>query len=261
MKCMQISLLQQKTEQRSTDGTIQVLSDIIKQHSPDVLIGAEFLFVAPMKKGWDWDKKETIYTSRIFNEQEKISLDTELSKLTEHNDTLLIPGTIVWAEKNQYRNSCPVFNQGKKIKEIYKEFTNSSDSNHTPDGVLRDNFSTLMLTSPINHSTYIGRHSFPFKEKNYLIEICDDHLSQARRREISDAPPQKVDVQIIISNSIHEHFRTPRSALFARESGYIIECNGYYPTAFVGRISGNEVNTIYWSPQPAIDKVRIIDIK
>ncbi len=257
---MRIALLQQKTPLKSTDGTIQVLSDIIKQYSPDMLIGAEYLFVAPSGEGWDWNKKEPTYTHRIFDEREKISLETELQKLTVDNTTLLIPGTIIWAEKNHYHNSCPVFYQGKKIKEISKEFTNSSDKNNCPSEISLDYTNTSVLTSPITHSVYLCKHMFPFKEKKYLIEICDDHPSQARRRDIGDAPPHIADVQIILSDSIHHHFATPRSALFSRESGLIIECNGYYPTAFIGRVSGDKVNTIYWSPQPAIDQVHLVEI-
>ncbi len=256
---MRIALLQHRTPRTSTEETIRTLAQIIEKHCPNLLIGPEYLFVAPAREGWDWNKKESTYALHIFDKSEKRLLETELQKLTQESDTLLIPGTIVWAKDGKYQNSSPIFYQGRKIKEISKEFTNSSDQNNSPPGILHENYNTSLLTSPMTHLSYFGRHMFPFKEKNYLVEICDDHPSQARRRDINDAPPLLADIQIILSNSIQEHFKTPRSALFAREGGIVIECNGYYPTGFIARISGNKIETIYRSGQPAVNQVHLIN--
>lgn len=257
---MRIALLQQKTPQTSTEETLRRLSDIIERHNPDVVIGPEYLFVAPPLEGWDWDKKKPTYTPRIFDKKEKRSLEQKLQMLSAQKDTLLIPGTLVWTEEDKYRNSCSIFHRGNKIREIQKEFCNGADRNYAPHGVQSDHFDTLFLTSPLSHQRYLRRHLFQFRGRNYVVEICDDHCSQARRVDIGDPPPQVADMQIVVSHSVHHHFPTPRTALIVREGGVVIECNGYYPTSFIGQISKNRISTLYNSCQPAPDKVQVIEV-
>lgn len=155
----------------------------------DILIGAEYAFYPyePLTLGEKKEKWE------------------EMREISENYDTLLLPGTYLWAEDGELHNTLPIFRKGEFVLTYDKQ-----------KGVKGEKWiaSAYDLTYKADPCAGV----FDFKGLSVGVEICYDHQD----RRLIKSGKENLDLQILVANG--KGF-IPSSTVL-REGGYHLRCDG-----------------------------------
>lgn len=88
------------------DVLIQNIVEYIDKHQLNIFLGPEWLFLPK---------------NRFYSEAEKDDVIMGLAQKTSNMDTLIIPGSIMWEDKESYYNAVPIIYRGTLIGESHKD--------------------------------------------------------------------------------------------------------------------------------------------
>ncbi|MFA5142355.1 MAG: hypothetical protein WC471_05285 [Candidatus Woesearchaeota archaeon] len=130
-------------------GLVEGISDLIKEHSLDIFLGPEWLFMPPIEHD-------------LMDQIQKENLVDRLAENTKSLDCLVIPGTIMWQDSEYVYNAAPVLYKGELLGNQYK----------SKDGGTCENAALRKCTKPMH--TYSTPRVFDWKDCRFGIDICAD---------------------------------------------------------------------------------------
>lgn len=168
------------------------------------------------------------------------ALVSEIRDATRNHPALVVPGSAAWNDgEGRYRNTAPVFHEGKVLLEYEKR----SDGDDTE------------LGEPAGLRYEVGDTSgrFEWNGLNVGLEICRDHSVGTLRQE-SAAP---LDVQLVVSAGVW----SKSDSSVVRPGGALLNAEGSFwgPQAWQRKPGEDKVNfEIYEEHEPGPKKVELV---
>jgi predicted amidohydrolase len=222
------------------DKIANLLERCVKMHSPDLVVGSEYLFTeedCPL----DTEQKEGLFE--------------RFKKLSKDASCILLPGSFVWDSDEEYSNACPVFHKGKLVKEVHKVAYSSYDQYFR--GL--PTWEQVKDTGVANTKEYIRLRSFKINGLSFLVEICADHY-YSRNRKYTPIP-KVADIQVLVAHAKQlGDDETHPSRLFVREGGHFIFCDSRGPRSRIEQVVDGELNIIHKSSDHARHGMKVVEI-
>lgn len=170
---------------------VERIEETISQHNPDLIVAPEYFM-----------NNER----RIYTREEKDTLVQRIADVS--GDRLIIPGTILWQENGEMRNTLFAVSDGKALAEHDKSV---------------DGGDKLIAQCYGINEVHYGEWkacAFPWKGFDVSLEICMEHGDKLLKETGEHA-----DLQIVAGHGavIRPH------ALHLKTQGYAIVCDGQRP--------------------------------
>jgi len=136
------------------EGLLEEIIESIHEQDLDIFLGPEWLFIPK---------------DRLYTKEEKDIISSKLAAASKEKNTLIIPGSIMWFDKNLFYNTSPIIAEGKVLGEYHKHFDCGSTFKAKNRGCI--------------DKEYFKGHSFErhkWREYRMSIEICADQGELAR---------------------------------------------------------------------------------
>lgn len=193
---------------------LERIAEEIEKHNPDLIVAPEY-FMNNEK--------------RIYTRQEKDELVQKIADIS--GDRLIVPGTALWQENGEMRNTVVAVTNGKVLAEHDKS-VDGGESRIAEDYGVKDSYGKMEACV------------FQWKGLDIGLEICAEHLIGLQKKG-----GKMLDVQIVPTHSgwIREE------KINVKDRRYAILCEGRWPrtsSVLRSRICHSEANISYPPYEP-----------
>lgn len=184
------------------DNLVSDITHLIKDHSLDILLGPEWLFVPE---------------NRLYKKEEKENLLGNLVESSKGTGTLIIPGSIMWYDEQFCYNVAPVISNGKLLGEYHKRL----------DGGTIDMARDRKCKKPWFEGKEFG--IYQWNGLSIGIEICADK-GELQAHLTKEKLDESLDLYFLVScgSNLSEYYLPP-----VKESRYALCAEGNAPTSEV----------------------------
>lgn len=139
---------------------IENIVDHIDKYQLNIFLGPEWLFLPK---------------DRFYSEAEKDEIIMKIAQKTTRMDTLIIPGSIMWEDKDFYYNAVPIIYKGISIGEAHKDSDGGTDSRAKERFCKKKRYRPRDYKNADEMLDRTREGIFKWKSYNMGVEICCDH--------------------------------------------------------------------------------------